>query len=62
MTTWQQHEADADAIREAARPARHLATTPAERRARRFWPIAFPTILTAGITLAAAIQGGALHV
>lgn len=61
IPAWQQAEADADYIRELERPARHLARMRAiERRERRFWPIAAPLIITAGVILAAAIEGGAL--
>jgi hypothetical protein len=56
LPAWQQAEAEHDIAREHARTAR-LA-----KRETRFWPPMFGLILTAGITLAAAIQGGALHV
>lgn len=61
LPAWQQAEADADYIREQERPARHLARMrAAERRERRFWPIAAPLIIAGLVTLAAGIQGGAI--
>lgn len=59
-TSWQDAEAEHDIIRERLRAERHLRM--AQRRETHLWPIAAPTIIAGLVIVAAAIQGGALHV